>query len=887
VRRAAIVALAVALGCAGGTAPAAAADRWHNWAGTSGDDAGHGVVSRGEAIWTNYLYDDYGANVDGFQSMDPDLLVGLLSPHAYPADPTQPVGFAPSGNVGRFRHTGDYGYPPDKAYPQDPVNDPFGDNTSYQNVANVAEVRVAADASNIYLRFALTDLGGDPALGAAHPDSTVIGVALDTDGNSSTGGGAWPFSAQISSPGWDRMLTVWGTGGTLTTPDGATRDISAAGGAIREDLAANTLEVRLPLDAVAPAGRRHWTLIAGAGRWDAASHSWAEPALTTNETTSPGSLSTYPRLYELPFHHDEPNSLWNDTKQANDLRAGSIGSDGWSVDVAQLQAGTSSPVACRSGPREETFNAYSPGSPGAKGITALPTQNGGAANVHNVNEIYRWRVQPLALMLPPSSCDPASPAPSMDYVFHPANVNQNAWTVGVEGDHARVNYLSDPPLGFGYVTDLANRYNRITASGLGRTEGWNYGDAPGEEAADHDAFTAATQRYRHDPDHVRVLGMSGRLGAPFFAETWPDRVSSMFTVSPHTADTPKLVNLRNTPWVFAHGTAFLELNSDLPSYATVDDHLSALGYQYLHMTFNGRGHDFNLLNDAYGLVEPWTSAARIHPARVTYYIDPKDKRPGVPQFSGVDWVRTAALADQQQPAQIDLTDLARASSLPVRETRFSCSFLSTGASDALDYHGLSYEAPEVLMRRMPDVVASGWSVSTPCTFEVKPLARPAVANAITGTLHNVSAVTVDLDRMGIDPRRGVDLSTVRSDGPLTLHLRSRRGGGTVRLPLSRCTRVGTLRYRLRRPRGRRVVRAIALVNGRLRRSIRGASLRRIAIARPADDAFAVTIRERLDDGSTITITRRYNGCATTRPTIRTHHGRHASRRRPARRAAPA
>jgi hypothetical protein len=377
--------------------------------------------------------------------------------------------------------------------------------------------------------------------------------------------------------------------------------------------------------------------------------------------------------------------------------------------------------------------------------------------------------------------------------------------------------------------------------------------------------------------------MSGRLGAPFFAETWPDRVSSMFAVSPHTADTPKLANLRNTPWVFAHGTAFLELNSDLPSYATVDDHLSALGYQYLHMTFNGRGHDFNLLNDAYGLVEPWTSAARIHPARVTYYIDPKDKRPGVPLFSGVDWVRAADLADQQQPAQIDLTDLAKASSLPVRETRFSCSFLNAATSDALDYRGLSYETPEVLMRRMPDAVASGWAVSAPCAFDVKPLARPAVGNGITGTLHNVSAVTVDLDRMGIDPRRGVDLATIKTDAPLTLHLRSSRGDGTVRLPLGRCTRAGTLRYRLRHPRGRRVVRATALVNGHLRRSIRGVSLRRIAIARPADDAFAVTIRERLDDGSTITITRRYNGCAKTTPTIRTHHGRRTGQRRNERR----
>src|SRR5205807_5659744 len=201
---------------------------------------------------------------------------------------------------------------------------------------------------------------------------------------------------------------------------------------------------------------------------------------------------------------------------------------------------------------------------------------------------------------------------------------------------------------------LAARYNRITAAGLGRTEGWNYGDAPGEEAADWDAFQATTSRYRYNPDHVRVTGMSGRLGAPFFAETWPDRVSSIFTVSNHTADSPSVANLRNTPWVFIHGTQFLELDSDLPSYAALDEHLNRLGYQYLHMTWNGRGHDFNLLDQAYALTEPWTSAPRIHPARVTYYVDPKARQPGIELFPGVDWARRLRVDKRGKPATVDL-----------------------------------------------------------------------------------------------------------------------------------------------------------------------------------------------------------------------------------------
>jgi hypothetical protein len=781
VRRAVVAVVALAAMAVPGGARAAA-PAWHVWSGVSGDDAGHGVVSRGEAIWTNDLFDDYGANVDGFTSMDPDLFIGALSPHAYPGDAAHPVGFAPSGNVGRFRHSGDYGYPPDKPYPQDPVNDPLGDTTTYQNVANVTEVRVAADRRTAYFHFALSDLGGDPALTGGHPDPTVIALAIDTDPSDPSGGGGWPFSAGVSSPGWKRLLTVWGTGGALTAPDGATKDLAAAGGAEREDLQANTIDVRLPLAALDAGGRRRWRLIAGAGRAGAATGAWATPELTTNETTSPGNLGILPRVYELPFHHDEPNSLWHDTKQAADLAAGGIASDSWDVDVAALQAGSSVPVPCRSGPREETFDAYPPGGPDAEGMQTLPTQNGGAANLHNVNEIYRWHVQPLALVLPPSSCRPSSPAPSLDYVFHPANVNQNAWTVGIEGAHERVDYLHDPPLGYRYVTDLAKRYNRITASGLARTEGWNYGDAPGEEAADHDALDAVSRRHRHDRDHVRLLGMSGRLGAPFFAETWPDRVASMFTVSPHTADTPRLSNLRNTPWVFAHGTAFLELDSDLPSYDVVDAHLSALGYQYLHMIWNGRGHDFNLLNDAYAMVEPWTSAPRIHPARITYDIEPKDKRPGVPLFPGVDWATGVTLADPQARGQIDLTDLAEADRLPVRETRFDCEFLNVGTGDDVEYRGLSNDTPSVVRARMPDVVAPGWSVKSPCAFDVTPSARPAVANGIAGSLGNISSVTLDAARMRIDTTRPVDVRAVHTTTPVTLHLRSPRGDLTVRLP---------------------------------------------------------------------------------------------------------
>ncbi|MGH9305676.1 MAG: hypothetical protein ACRD0I_02160 [Acidimicrobiales bacterium] len=756
---------------------------WHTWVGVSGDNAGHGVVNRGEAIWTNYLFDDYGANVDGFDSMDPDVLSLITSPHVYPGDLLYPVGLAPSGNVGRFRHTGDFSYPPDKPYPQDLVNDPLGDNNSYQNVANVAETRIALNASNVYFRFSLTDLGGDPSLGTPKPDSTVIGVAIDTNPAQKSGGGYWPFGANLQSTGWKRFLTVWGTGGALTFANGATQSLQAIGGAIQENLSANTIDVRVPRAVLAPDGGSAWRLIGGAGRWDAVNQTWALPLPTTTQTTSPGSLLIFPRVYELLFHHNEPNSLWDDTKQANDLRDNvlnkySVDSDDWTVSPNQLEHTVTVPVPCTSGPKEETFSAYSPGSTTQKGLVALPTQNGGVSNFHNVNYIYRWHVQPLAVMLPPSACSRGAAPPSLDYFFHPANVNHNAWFVGIEGDHDHVTYLHDPPLGFSYVSQLATAYNRITASGLAHTEGWNYGDAPGEQVADWDAFQAVTNRYSYNRDHVRVVGMSGRLGAPFFAEQWPDLVASMFTVSNHTADSPEVVNLRNTPWFMTHGTQFIELNSDLPSYAALDNHLNSLGYQYVNTTWYTRGHDFNVLDQAYALAEPWTSAPRIHPARVTYYMDPRQPVYGVSVFPGVDWARNVSITNNDRPAQIDLTDLAKANQLPLRETRFDCFFTNIGTADYVEYHGLSNASPAVVRSRMPDRVATGWLANS-CTIMVTPLSEPVVSNGITGTVENLSRVTVDLDQMGIDPRRPIDLSGIKTDGPVTFILHSRHGNRQV------------------------------------------------------------------------------------------------------------
>lgn len=745
---------------------ASAADLGHRWRGLAGDDAGHGVVSRGEAIWNDYLFDDYGANVDGFESMGPDPFLLVTGPHVYPSDPLRP-GIAPSGHIGRFRHTGDYGYPPDQPY--DPAGDPLGENQSYQNVADIAEMRLAMQGDQLFLRVSLTDL--------PRPDATVVGIAIDSDADVQTGGGDWPFGVQLASAGWERFLTIWGTGAALSEPGGKTQDlVRDLGGAISTDVAANTIDVRIPRAAIASPGRTRWRLIAGAGRWDPGASSWAVPDPTTTQSTSPGSMGIAPRVYDLAFNQDEPNSLSDDTAQANALAGRAVQPHGWEVDLRDLEAGRTVPVPCRPGPHEETFNStlrFGAGPRREEGLIPLPQ------SAHNVNYGYLWHVQPLAIELPPSACDPESPAPGLDYFFHPANTNHNAWFVGVQGSAERRVYVKDPPSTFSRIDELARRYDRITATGMSMGEGWNYGDMPGEERADADAFRAVSSRYRHDPDRVRALGMSGRLGALFFAETWPDRISQLVTVSYHDADSPKLVNLRNTPYVFMHGTTGLEIG-DEADYDVLSSHLNELGYQYLNMLWEGRGHDVNLLDRSYALVEPWASAPRIHPAHVTYRIDPADARPNVPLFPGVGFARRATLADPQKPALVDLTSLALAGRLPTRETRFKVVLTNVRSGDRLELSGLSYATEQQLRARMPDALDSDWVMDTR-SFAVKPLAVPARRRALAGTLENISRLTIDLRAAGIRSMRRIDLSGVRTNVPVSVRLQLRGASRTLLL----------------------------------------------------------------------------------------------------------
>jgi kumamolisin len=97
--------------------------------------------------------------------------------------------------------------------------------------------------------------------------------------------------------------------------------------------------------------------------------------------------------------------------------------------------------------------------------------------------------------------------------------------------------------------------------------------------------------------------------------------------------------------------------------------------------------------------------------------------------------------------------------------------------------------------------------------------------------------------------------------PITLTVPGKGGPAPV------CLAPRRLSFALHRPRGTRVVLARVYVNGKLTRSYRGRSLRKIAFARPAPRRFKLRIVSKLSDGEQWLITVSYNGCSHSKPKL--------------------
>jgi pimeloyl-ACP methyl ester carboxylesterase len=292
----AVVAVSSSLACAlaadavAGTPVHKADGKLGDWRGKPTMIAGRTTTSRGEYIYTDWLYDDYGPDLDG--NVNQTAFRSQLSPTR-----------------------GDYRYPDDPAR--------YG-----YNAADLRELRVAADGKTLHLLIALQTM--------KVANAAIVQVAIDCDGLDRTpvkGGGRWPDGSGITTKGPGHFVTTTGNSAHLTTPAGRRSVKSVA------NTAANAIEVDVPLSALNSLAKRPriWVVTGlndGHGRFKE-----QESGATAVFNAGFRRFEHYPTAGADPTRFTDGG--WNDARQASALAAGDLSAFGGSFDVGRLQRGES------------------------------------------------------------------------------------------------------------------------------------------------------------------------------------------------------------------------------------------------------------------------------------------------------------------------------------------------------------------------------------------------------------------------------------------------------------------------------------------------------------------------------------------------------------------
>jgi dienelactone hydrolase len=227
--------------------------------------AGVTSICGGTVVYRDYVYDDYGANT------------GLVASNTCPAE--NPL----------MLPTGDQRYP-----------------AGEEGTADLRELRMRVDRGRLVVTFTLNAL--------FHADSTVAAVAIDSDNDSTTGGGTWP-GLDVSSHGWDSVATF-----------------RAGDPGVTVDTVSNTITGSMPK----PSGTS-WRLQAVTARADGA-------------------------VMNVGFRGAEEVGPWFEDHQAAALDAGDISDFGYTVQVADLTTNATRIPAVGPGLHERVYrSAYTLG----------------------------------------------------------------------------------------------------------------------------------------------------------------------------------------------------------------------------------------------------------------------------------------------------------------------------------------------------------------------------------------------------------------------------------------------------------------------------------------------------------------------------------------------
>jgi dienelactone hydrolase len=722
--------------------------------------SGTGRLDGGASLWSDFIYDDYGASAPGGYNTSSDALSSPLAPRQ-----------------------GDYVYPSGPA-----------DN----NGADIFRAGIGLDASYSYWRVDWATL--------ADPNVPIAEWTFDTDNNPATGGVLWPALAGVRSPGIDQALVVSSRGAWLINPlTGIRTDVLAEGGRLTVDPASRSFIVAIPRAVLPVSGT--WRVRLGAGLADAGGQNFAPPDVDVPGAASP----LAERVYNITFRtaaqeppvytdgtsdalvaaaqaavastpigstlgldgiaRDVTGNFWMDDDQADTLAGGDVSKFSLPVNWAQLSAADTTPEPQPTGYSVRWYvSRLDPGA--GQRVTDGPTGD--------FNPTLMERIQPYAVYVP-STYAPGRRTP-LTWILHSLQVNYNQYG-GL-----------DPEL----IQQLCQDRGAICAmpEGFGPS-GWYYNEA---ETDFWQVWRALAQAYTLSPSRTVISGYSmGGWASYKLALEHPDDFAGALVldgpvecgvevipgvgaaVQPAPAcsqdgqSAPLLANARWIPYVIDQTYADeLVPTTGVVAQARAFD---GLGQRYDLLIHTGGDHLVFATEDRFGdavsaLGQPVATRA---PGRFEYAWYPSlNSAPLGIGATGDYWLHglSARQAGWGRVARISADDAA----LPARR---------------VTVHRFG---PALVTQPLPGTESGlSWRFGR----------RPSPARRMSLTLADVAGLTVD----AAAARLRTGTITVRSDGPVRLTLIHLRRGLRVRVDRRRAATAGRAgRARVTLPAGRSVVR---------------------------------------------------------------------------------
>jgi len=707
--------------------------------------SGEGRLAGGASLWSDFIYDDYGAS----------------SPEGVTAST-----FAQSS--GLAARQGDYVFPSGAA-----------DN----NGADIFRAGVGLKGGYSYWRVDWVTL--------ADPTIPIAEWTFDTDDNPATGEALWPAEAGVSSPGIDQALVVSSRGAWLVNPlTGLRTNVLAEGGALTVDPVSKSFIVAIPRSVLPVSGT--WRVRLAAGLADSTGQNFAPPDIDAAGASA--LAATAERVYNVTFRTvaQEPpvytdgssdalvaaaqaalagnpigsalgadgiaravtGNFWMEDDQADTLAGGDVSKFSLLVDWSALAAGETTPEPQPTGYSARWYvSRLHPGS-------GQVTDDGAEGNF---KPTLLEQVQPYSVYVP-TTYRPGQAMP-LTWILHSLEVNYNQYG----GD--------DPQL----IQQLCQDRGSIcaTTEGFGPA-GWYYNEA---ETDFWQVWRQLAQSYTLDPSRTVISGYSmGGWASYKLALEHPDDFAGALVL-----DGPVVCGVGVYPGVSApadQGPACSDDGQSQPLIANArwipyvidqtyaDELVPTTGVLAQTQAFDRLGERYDLFIHTGGDHLAFAVEDRFADAVTALGSPVRESDPGRFVYDWYPSLNSAALG-------IGATGDYWLSGLSARNDAY-------GEVAGIQANDAALPVPAVTAQRSGPALTTQPLPGTNTALTWKLGARPAAARRMTLQLTDVAGLTVD----GAAAHLTTGTITVRSDGATRLTVSGLRRGTFLREKRHRVARAG-------------------------------------------------------------------------------------------------